>query len=74
MYHNGASGPPDYVRAHMWFNLGAVKGDAEALIDLALIRVTGLKGADKVVHGEKGGLNFLYIDLHFGRSNFAKFD
>ena len=48
--------------------------DGDALIDLALIRVTRLNGANKVVHGEKSGLNFLYIDLHFGRSNFARFD
>ena len=31
MYGDGQGVPMDYVRAHMWFNLAAVKGDADAV-------------------------------------------
>ena len=30
MYANGESVPQDYVLAHMWFNLAAAQGDADA--------------------------------------------
>jgi len=31
MYSTGAEVPTDYVSAHKWFNLAAVKGNAEAI-------------------------------------------
>lgn len=31
MYGVGRGVPMDYVRAHIWFNLAAVKGDADAV-------------------------------------------
>ena len=30
MYERGQGEPQDYVLAHMWFNLSAARGDAEA--------------------------------------------
>lgn len=42
MYSYGNGVPQDFVRAHMWFNLGAVLGDADAVKyrDLAAKRMT----------------------------------
>jgi TPR repeat protein len=42
MYYFGEGVPQDLVRAHMWFNLGAAKGDLEAnaLRDIVEQRMT----------------------------------
>ena len=42
MYAEGRGVPQDYVRAHMWFNLSAAKGEQRAVkvLDMAERRMT----------------------------------
>jgi TPR repeat protein len=37
MYHYGHGVTQDYVRAHMWLNLGAASGDADAVKNRDLV-------------------------------------